>query len=241
MRPPSTSAELYPTTRGRPPSPAPIRSPWFAARTPLRVAFTLPGIAMLPIADRSRSQGSFDFSDQCQQSLRHEPSVRQCSARNLQFVSGEQNQAHPGYPRIGSGMVRSGYLESHTKADAELWPSVFLLHSVASGEWPRLEFCSVGLTTRRRPCSCISRFINAQGQQVAQNPLTGQLLPQGFIGSIVPGSGNPNNGLVSANAPGVPEGFMYNRGVQFGPRFGFAYALTQRRQDRTPRRVWNEL
>ncbi len=67
---------------------------------------------------------------------------------------------------------------------------------------------------------------NSQGQQVAQNPLTGQLLPQGFIGSIVPGLGNPNNGLVSANAAGVPEGFMYNRGVQYGPRFGFAYALT---------------
>ncbi len=68
--------------------------------------------------------------------------------------------------------------------------------------------------------------LDAQGEQVAQNPLTGQLLPQGFIGSVVPGSGNINNGLVAANAPGVPTGFMYNRGVQYGPRFGFAYALT---------------
>jgi hypothetical protein len=68
--------------------------------------------------------------------------------------------------------------------------------------------------------------LDAQGQQVAQNPLTGQLFPQGFIGSIVPGSGNINNGLVSAKAPGVPTGFMQNRGVQYGPRFGFAYALT---------------
>ncbi|HLM98820.1 MAG TPA: carboxypeptidase-like regulatory domain-containing protein [Bryobacteraceae bacterium] len=69
-------------------------------------------------------------------------------------------------------------------------------------------------------------FINAQGQLVAQNPVTGQTLPQGFIGSIVPGVGNINNGLVSAKASGVPEGFMNNRGVQYGPRFGFAYALT---------------
>ena len=68
--------------------------------------------------------------------------------------------------------------------------------------------------------------LNAQGQQVAQNPLTGELLPQGFIGSIVPGSGNMNNGLVSGNAPGVPTGFMRNQGVLYGPRFGFAYALT---------------
>ena len=69
-------------------------------------------------------------------------------------------------------------------------------------------------------------FINAQGQLVAQNPVNGQTLPQGFIGSIVPGVGNPNNGLISANAQGVPEGFMHNRGIQYGPRFGFAYALT---------------
>jgi hypothetical protein len=69
-------------------------------------------------------------------------------------------------------------------------------------------------------------FINAQGQLVAQNPVTGQTLPQGFIGSIVPGVGNINNGLISAKAQGVPEGFMKNRGVQYGPRFGFAYALT---------------
>ncbi len=68
--------------------------------------------------------------------------------------------------------------------------------------------------------------LNAQGQQVAQNPLTGQLFPQGFIGSIVVGSGNLKNGLIAANAPGVPLGFMDNRGVQYGPRFGFAYALT---------------
>lgn len=68
--------------------------------------------------------------------------------------------------------------------------------------------------------------LNAQGQPVAQNPLNGQLLPQGFIGSIVPGSGNIDNGLVSAKTPGVPTGFMHNRGVQYGPRLGFAYALT---------------
>jgi hypothetical protein len=69
--------------------------------------------------------------------------------------------------------------------------------------------------------------LNAQGQPVAKNPLTGELLPAGFIGSIVPGSGDLNNGLVAANAAGVPQGFIYNPGVLYGPRFGFAYALTK--------------
>ena len=68
--------------------------------------------------------------------------------------------------------------------------------------------------------------LNAQGQPVAVNPLNGQQSPAGFVGAIVPGSGNVNNGLVSAKDSGVPSGFMYNRGIQLGPRFGFAYALT---------------
>ncbi|MGH9354214.1 MAG: hypothetical protein ACRD2G_18960, partial [Terriglobia bacterium] len=68
--------------------------------------------------------------------------------------------------------------------------------------------------------------INGQGQRVAEDPLTGQLFPAGFIGAIVPGSGNASNGLISAKSSGVPSGFMYGRGVQLGPRFGFAYMLT---------------
>jgi len=68
--------------------------------------------------------------------------------------------------------------------------------------------------------------LDAQGNRVAQDPSTGQFLPAGFIGAIVPGSGNMSNGLVSAKAAGVPSGFMYGRGIQFAPRFGFAYALT---------------
>ena len=108
----------------------------------------------------------------------------------------------------------------------ELRHPILLLHSLAPGEWPRLEF-RPSLYDPAKAVQLYRPVLNAQGQQVAQNPSTGELLPQGFIGSIVPGSGNINNGLVSAKAPGVPEGFMYNRGVQYGPRFGFAYALTK--------------
>ncbi|MGH9689100.1 MAG: hypothetical protein ACRD5K_18665, partial [Candidatus Acidiferrales bacterium] len=74
--------------------------------------------------------------------------------------------------------------------------------------------------------SLYAPMINAQGQRVAENPLTGQLFPSEFIGAIVPGSGDLSNGLILAKAPGVPSGFMVNRGVQYGPRFGFAYMLT---------------
>jgi len=47
--------------------------------------------------------------------------------------------------------------------------------------------------------------------------------PTSYIGLIVPGSGDPNNGIVTIK-DGLPPGAIDSRGVQWGPRFGFAYA-----------------
>jgi hypothetical protein len=59
--------------------------------------------------------------------------------------------------------------------------------------------------------------------RVAQNRLTGETFPAAMIGAIVPGVGNPDNGLVVP--PGdnfVPRGFVGDPGVKVGPRIGFA-------------------
>ncbi|HUS08132.1 MAG TPA: carboxypeptidase regulatory-like domain-containing protein [Bryobacteraceae bacterium] len=65
--------------------------------------------------------------------------------------------------------------------------------------------------------------INAQGQRVARNPATGEFAPVVMIGAIVPGSGDPINGMVTAADSSYPRGFLENQGVLFGPRAGFAY------------------
>jgi len=65
--------------------------------------------------------------------------------------------------------------------------------------------------------------LNSAGVRVAQNPVTGQLAPAVLIGAEVPGYGNPANGMVSGSDPNYPRGFMENQGVEFGPRFGFAW------------------
>ena len=59
---------------------------------------------------------------------------------------------------------------------------------------------------------------------VAVNPLTGAILPGGFIGAEVPGVGNVNNGMVQQGTAGEPRGLTKSRGPQFGPRFGLAWA-----------------
>jgi len=67
--------------------------------------------------------------------------------------------------------------------------------------------------------------LNAQRVRVAQNPLTGELASPSLIGALAPGSGDVRNGLLSATDPSAPKGFVKNRGIHYGPRFGFAYDL----------------
>ncbi|HWB87507.1 MAG TPA: carboxypeptidase regulatory-like domain-containing protein [Bryobacteraceae bacterium] len=68
----------------------------------------------------------------------------------------------------------------------------------------------------------------SDGKRVAQNPVTGEFAPTVLIGALVPGTGNPFNGMVAFNVPGFssgnyPNGWRTMPGPQLQPRFGFAY------------------
>jgi hypothetical protein len=70
--------------------------------------------------------------------------------------------------------------------------------------------------------------LNGSGQRAAQNPATGALLPAVLIGALVPGTGNPFNGMVAEHVPNYPSGNYPNgwRNMpppQLEPRLGFAY------------------
>jgi hypothetical protein len=64
---------------------------------------------------------------------------------------------------------------------------------------------------------------DAQRRRVAQNPITGELAPAVLIGAIVPGSGDPLNGMVTSDDAYFSEGWHKRPSVQLGPRFGFAW------------------
>ena len=62
------------------------------------------------------------------------------------------------------------------------------------------------------------------GTRVALNPISGETAPAVLIGALVPGSGDPYNGIVLASAnPDYPRGLIDSQGVLWGPRFGLAY------------------
>ena len=58
---------------------------------------------------------------------------------------------------------------------------------------------------------------------VAIDPVTDQILPNAFVGSFVPGTGDPANGMVTNADPNYPRGFRDNQGVHVEPRVGVAW------------------
>ncbi len=67
--------------------------------------------------------------------------------------------------------------------------------------------------------------LNAAGAQIAVDPLTGLTNPVTSVGRIITGSGNVLNGIARAGKD-VSKYLMENRGIHYGPRFGFAYDVT---------------
>jgi hypothetical protein len=61
---------------------------------------------------------------------------------------------------------------------------------------------------------------------VALDPVTGQTLPNVFVGTFVPGTGDRFNGMVSSDDPNYPKGFRDNQGLEAEPRLGLAWDLT---------------
>ena len=59
--------------------------------------------------------------------------------------------------------------------------------------------------------------------RMAQNPITGALLPAAYIGAFVPGTGDPAPGGVLSGDRTYPRGFVDQQPVLYGPRLGFAY------------------
>ncbi len=72
--------------------------------------------------------------------------------------------------------------------------------------------------------------LDASGKKVARNPLTGELLPSVFIGGIVPGVGNIDDGIAVGGVNGYPKGMIEDRGIHYAPRFGLAWSPGQNRR-----------
>jgi hypothetical protein len=60
-------------------------------------------------------------------------------------------------------------------------------------------------------------------RRVAQDPVSGQTYPEGFIGTYAPGRGNYAEGMITGGKNGVPRGMYTQAPLYFAPRIGFAW------------------
>jgi hypothetical protein len=62
-------------------------------------------------------------------------------------------------------------------------------------------------------------------QNVAYDPVTGQTLPNVFVGTFVPNSGDRYSGMVTNADPDYPRGFRDSQGIEPEPRLGLAWDM----------------
>ena len=65
------------------------------------------------------------------------------------------------------------------------------------------------------------RPATVDGRRVGRDPITGQVVPAALIGAIVPGSGDPYNGIVTQDDPLAQKGWRNTPSIQTQPRLGF--------------------
>ena len=87
----------------------------------------------------------------------------------------------------------------------------------------RPRSCPSATTRQRRRGSTTPARIN--GVNVAIDQVTGQVVNEVFVGTFVPGTGDPANGMVTADDPSYPRGFRDTRAPAIEPRVGVAYDL----------------
>jgi hypothetical protein len=71
-------------------------------------------------------------------------------------------------------------------------------------------------------CAAASQF--AVDPRIA-NPTGAQLLNKNLVRAIIPGTGDPLNGLALPTDPTTPKGYRHTKPVDFEPRVGFAWDL----------------
>ena len=83
--------------------------------------------------------------------------------------------------------------------------------------------------------AALSAGASSTASNVALDPVTGQTLPNVFVGSFVPGTGDRYNGMVTNSDPNYPKGLPRQSGHRAGAAPWARLGSGRRRQDRHPR------
>jgi Carboxypeptidase regulatory-like domain/TonB-dependent Receptor Plug Domain len=123
------------------------------------------------------------------------------------------------------------YLQDNWKATRRLTLDYGMRFTWFQPQYDQRMASAFFVPERYDPAKAVSLYtpILAEGQRravdprnIPANPTIANTLPLNYVGLIVPGSGDPANGM-QEDSQGFMRGGFENRGIQFGPAFGFAF------------------
>jgi hypothetical protein len=132
-------------------------------------------------------------------------------------------------PTIGiyQGQYRSTnvewYLQDNWKATRRLTLDYGLRFNIVQPQFDQRLQGAYFDPARYDRSKAVRLYQRANGGANAIDPANPTVLEPSFlIGRVVPGSGDPFNGMIRPDQ-GIDRGGFKNRGIQYGPAFGFAY------------------
>ena len=128
---------------------------------------------------------------------------------------------------IGKRLLAESYIQDTWKANRRLTLD-FGVRFLWYQPWYSTVPASVFAPERYDPAKAARLFQPARinNVNVAFDQVTGQTLPNVFVGTFVPNSGDRYNGMVSSDDPDYPRGFRDSQGIEPEPRLGMAWDIT---------------
>jgi len=128
---------------------------------------------------------------------------------------------------IGKRYISEFYVQDTWKANRRLtfdYGVRFLWYT----PWFSTQPAAVFVPERYDPAKAPRLYQPARINNVnlALDPVTGQTLPNVFVGTFVPGTGDRYNGMVTSADSNYPKGFRDSQGIEPEPRLGLAWDLT---------------